>query len=192
MGSRWEQPPCVDVTCREWFREESPVPSEWLGGDGVVPMSESLAFDSQQSSAAGMGAPGFPAPGLGRGTPSTLCPGFQFSQWASGVWQGGTGRGVSCRDLGFSCLSGTSPVVTLQVPHPGPTSQSLANRDIWSFDGGGCFLLGRLCTELCSLDHREGVPAWGSAHLKGGAGRGSEVSLRWAGKFEPPLAGEGE
>lgn len=69
-----------------------------------------------------MGAPGFPAPGLGRGAPSTLCPGFRFSQWVSGVWQGGTGRGVSCRDLGFCCLSGTSPILALQVPLLGTLS----------------------------------------------------------------------
>lgn len=94
-------------------------PIRVAGGRRRGPVSELLAFDSQRRSAAGTAAPGFPAPGLGRGTLSTLCPGVQFSQWASGVWQGGTGRGVSCRDLGFYCLSGTSPILALQVPYPG-------------------------------------------------------------------------
>lgn len=167
----------MDVTCREWFREESPVPLEWPEGDGVVPVSESLAFDSQRRSAAGMRAPGFPAPGLGRGTPSTLCPGFQFSQWASGVWQGGTGRGVSCRDLGFYCLSGTSPILALQVPHPG---NPLSPRQTGTFGllmGEGSSSWGD-CALSAVLPGPQGGsacmgPLGGSAHLKGGAGRGS-------------------
>lgn len=51
-------------------------------------------------------------------------------------------------------------------------SQSQANRDIWSFDGGGGFFLGRLCTELCA--------PWttGREHLHGTLA-GVSKSQRW-------------